>query len=130
MSRTQSPGLSASSSRRRSVSAAGRSAAQNGTSPRGGVAPGPACCPQCGGPVQRGDVSTAVELLRDDRRPQALPHSHHAKSAEQTQETEMAANATLRQLGGLTDQPASLADSTLIMIDCQKAMVRTSRMPA
>jgi len=42
----------------------------------------------------------------------------------------MAANATLRQLGGLTDQPASLADSTLIMIDCQKAMVRTRRIPA
>ena len=36
----------------------------------------------------------------------------------------MAANATLRQLGGLTDQPASLADSTLIMIDCQNTYTR------
>ena len=31
----------------------------------------------------------------------------------------MSENATLRQLVGLTDQPATLADSTLIMIDCQ-----------
>lgn len=36
----------------------------------------------------------------------------------------MAANATLRQVGGLTDQPASLADSTLIMIDCQNTYTR------
>jgi nicotinamidase-related amidase len=28
-------------------------------------------------------------------------------------------NATLRQLGGLPDQPAALSDSTLILIDCQ-----------
>lgn len=28
-------------------------------------------------------------------------------------------NATLRQMGGLVDQPAALADSTLVMIDCQ-----------
>jgi len=31
----------------------------------------------------------------------------------------MTENATLRQLVGLADQPAALADSTLIMIDCQ-----------
>jgi nicotinamidase-related amidase len=31
----------------------------------------------------------------------------------------MAENATLRQLVGLADQPAALAESTLIMIDCQ-----------
>ena len=31
----------------------------------------------------------------------------------------MTENATLRQLVGLADQPATLADSTLIMIDCQ-----------
>jgi nicotinamidase-related amidase len=31
----------------------------------------------------------------------------------------MTGNATLRQLVGLADQPAALADSTLIMIDCQ-----------
>lgn len=31
----------------------------------------------------------------------------------------MTEHATLRQLVGLADQPASLADSTLIMIDCQ-----------
>jgi len=36
----------------------------------------------------------------------------------------MAANATLRQVGRLTDQPASLADSTLIMIDCQNTYTR------
>jgi nicotinamidase-related amidase len=32
---------------------------------------------------------------------------------------EMTKNVTLRQLAGLADQPAALADSTLIMIDCQ-----------
>jgi nicotinamidase-related amidase len=31
----------------------------------------------------------------------------------------MTENGTLRQLVGLADQPAALADSTLIMIDCQ-----------
>ena len=31
----------------------------------------------------------------------------------------MAQNPTLRQLAGLADQPAAMADSTLIMIDCQ-----------
>jgi nicotinamidase-related amidase len=31
----------------------------------------------------------------------------------------MTQNATLRQLVGLADQPAAMADSTLIMIDCQ-----------
>ena len=31
----------------------------------------------------------------------------------------MTKNVTLRQISGLADQPASLADSTLIMIDCQ-----------
>jgi nicotinamidase-related amidase len=31
----------------------------------------------------------------------------------------MTENATLRKLGGLVDEPAALADSTLIMIDCQ-----------
>jgi nicotinamidase-related amidase len=31
----------------------------------------------------------------------------------------MTENATLRQLVGLADQPAAMADSTLIMIDCQ-----------
>jgi nicotinamidase-related amidase len=31
----------------------------------------------------------------------------------------MMENATLRQMGGLVDQPAALADSTLVMIDCQ-----------
>jgi nicotinamidase-related amidase len=37
----------------------------------------------------------------------------------QQQETLMMENATLRQMGGLVDQPAALADSTLVMIDCQ-----------
>jgi len=31
----------------------------------------------------------------------------------------MTEHATLRQLVGLADHPAALADSTLIMIDCQ-----------
>src|SRR4029079_650433 len=31
----------------------------------------------------------------------------------------MTKNMTLRQIAGLADQPAALADSTLIMIDCQ-----------
>jgi nicotinamidase-related amidase len=31
----------------------------------------------------------------------------------------MTENATLRQLVGMADQPAAMADSTLIMIDCQ-----------
>jgi nicotinamidase-related amidase len=34
-------------------------------------------------------------------------------------ETRMTENASLRQLVGLADQPAAMADSTLIMIDCQ-----------
>jgi nicotinamidase-related amidase len=38
---------------------------------------------------------------------------------EQQQETQMTKNATLRQLGGMVDQPAALADSTLVLIDCQ-----------
>jgi len=36
----------------------------------------------------------------------------------------MTENATLRQLAGLADQPATLADSTLIMIDCQNTYTR------
>jgi nicotinamidase-related amidase len=32
--------------------------------------------------------------------------------------------ATLRQLGGMAGEPASLADSTLIMIDCQNTYTR------
>jgi nicotinamidase-related amidase len=36
----------------------------------------------------------------------------------------MTENATLRQLVGLADQPAALADSTLIMIDCQNTYTR------
>jgi nicotinamidase-related amidase len=36
----------------------------------------------------------------------------------------MTDNATLRQLVGLADQPAPLADSTLIMIDCQNTYTR------
>jgi nicotinamidase-related amidase len=36
----------------------------------------------------------------------------------------MTENATLRQLVGLGDQPAALADSTLIMIDCQNTYTR------
>lgn len=35
------------------------------------------------------------------------------------EETGMSENATLRQLSGMAAQPAALADSTLIMIDCQ-----------
>ncbi len=31
----------------------------------------------------------------------------------------MTANTTLRHLAGLADRPAAMADSTLIMIDCQ-----------
>lgn len=36
----------------------------------------------------------------------------------------MTENATLRKLVGLDDQPAALADSTLIMIDCQNTYTR------
>jgi nicotinamidase-related amidase len=36
----------------------------------------------------------------------------------------MTENATLRQLVGLADRPAPLADSTLIMIDCQNTYTR------
>jgi nicotinamidase-related amidase len=36
----------------------------------------------------------------------------------------MTENATLRQLVGLADQPAPLADSILIMIDCQNTYTR------
>lgn len=36
----------------------------------------------------------------------------------------MAENATLRQLEGLPDTPAPLAESTLIMIDCQNTYTR------
>ena len=36
----------------------------------------------------------------------------------------MTENATLRQLVGLPDQPAAMADSTLIMIDCQNTYTK------
>ena len=36
----------------------------------------------------------------------------------------MSQNTTLRELSGLPDQPATLADSTLIMIDCQNTYTR------
>ena len=36
----------------------------------------------------------------------------------------MTENATLRQIVGLSDEPAALADSTLIMIDCQNTYTR------
>ena len=36
----------------------------------------------------------------------------------------MTVNTTLRHLVGLTDRPAAMADSTLIMIDCQNTYTR------
>ena len=36
----------------------------------------------------------------------------------------MTANTTLRQLAGMADQPATMADSTLILIDCQNTYTR------
>ena len=36
----------------------------------------------------------------------------------------MTANTTLRQLAGMADQPAAMAESTLILIDCQNTYTR------